>query len=329
MRSTITRRRGARSTALLSAAVLVASGIAATMGSANAVVTSGGGVNDRGTPGFYKDAQGLALALCTDANANRCEPAVDDHVGVYFAADAAAGPLTAIFGIEAINDPVDGLMVMNGARMRIEGAKRNTLYTIKDPWRTTTCRTDGTGSADCRRETSGAFGTVRTGPVESFLRTVGPSSSEFIGSHIATSRVTGSPTGFNKVVMTGGGQKWTTNRFSLMGQKLANKAMSSLSTRALELGTGRSATAVTKTIRYQSIGTANARPTFRKGGTNPAAFSVRDTCASQAPGSACDIMVTFKPGQHANSIKRAVLTIDDNSLAAPRRVSLKGVGVRR
>jgi len=314
---------------VLSAAVLVASGIAATMGSASAVVTSGGGVNDRGTPGFYRDAQGLALALCTDANVNRCEPAVDDHVGVYFAADAAAGPLTAIFGIEAINDPVDGLMVINGARMRIEGAKRNTTYTIKDPWRTSTCRTDGTGSADCRRETSGAFGTVRTGPVESFLRTVGPSSSEFIGSHVATSKVTGSPTGFNKVVMTGGGQKWSTSLFSLMGQKLANKAMSSLSTRALELGNGRSANVVTKTIRYQSIGTANARPTVRKGGTNPAAFSVRDTCASQAPGTACDIKVTFKPGQNANSIKRAVLTIDDNSLAAPRRVSLKGVGVRR
>jgi hypothetical protein len=327
MRSIFTRRRGA--TTLLSAAVLTVSGIAATMGSASALVTAGGGENAQGTPSFYKDAQGLALALCTDANANRCEPPVDDHVGVYFAADAAAGPLTALFGVEAVNDPVDGLMVMNGARMRIEGAKANTTYTIKDPWRTSTCRTDGTGSADCRRETSGAFNTVRTGPVESFLRTVGPSSTEFIGSHVATSRVTGSPTGFNKVVMTGGGQKWTATRFSLMGQKLADTAMSSLSTRALELGNGRSANVVTKTVRYQSIGTANARPTVRKGGANAAAFSVRDTCASQAPGSACDIMVTFRPGQNANSVKRAFLTIDDNSLAAPRKVSLKGVGVRR
>ena len=34
----------------------------------------------------------------------QCEAPADDHVGIYFAADATAGPLSAIYGVEAIND---------------------------------------------------------------------------------------------------------------------------------------------------------------------------------------------------------------------------------
>ena len=221
-------------------------------------------------------------------------------------------------------------MVSNGARFRFEGARPNTRYTIKDPWRTRTCRTDGTGSADCRFETNGDFNTVRNGHITTFLRTVGPSGSAFIGSHDnlpagSPARPPASTGSWSPVVVSA----FSTNQFSLMGQKRDNTAMSSLSTRSLQLGNGRQADAVVKTVRYMSIGTANARPTVRKGGLNPAAFSVRDTCASEAPGTACDIMVRFAPRQHANQVKRAFLTVDDNSLAAPRRVSLKGVGVRR
>ncbi len=331
---TLTRRRGVRSTALLSAAVLAASGILATMGgAANGAISRGGGENASGTPNFYRDAQGLALELCLDGTPDaQCEPPADDHLGIYFAADAAAGPLSALYGVEAIMDTdvtPAAPIVSNGARFRFEGAKPNTRYTIKDPWRTRTCRTDGTGSADCRFETNGDFNTVRNGHITTFLRTIGPSGSAFIGNHNNVNRVTGSPTGFNKVVVTGGGQTFSTNQFSLMGQKRDNTAMSSLSTRALQLGNGSRADAVTKKVRYSSIGTANARPTVRKGGLNPGAFSVTDNCASEAPGTFCEITVKFAPRQHANSTKRAFLTIDDNSLAAPRRVSLKGVGVRR
>ena len=327
------RRRGMRSTALLSAAVLVASGIVATMGAASAVVVRGAGQNAEGTPNFYRDAQGVALELCLDGTPDVQCPAPADppdptHVGEYFAAEATAGPLLALYGIEAIND--GALAVSNGTRFRIEGARPNTRYTIKDPWGTTNVRTDATGASDFRMETNGAFNTVRNGHISTFLRAVGRNGAAFIGNHNLVSRVTGSPTGFNKVVMTGGGQRWSTAQFSLMGQKRANTAMSAINRRSLQLGNGRTADRVTRNIRYSSLGTAAARQiTVRKGGLNPGAFSVRDTCASQAPGTACQIMVTFAPRQHANSTKRAFLTINDNTLAAPRRVSLKGVGVRR
>lgn len=327
MRTNLIRRRGARSTAFLSAAVLVAGGLAATMGAANGAITSGGGLNDQNVPSFYKDSQGVALALCTDANENLCDPPLDDHVGAYFSAEATPGPWRIIYGVEAINDPVDGLMVSNGSRFRATGLKANTVYTIKDPWSTIKLLTDGTGTADRRIETSGAFGTVKNGHVKTFLHSVSRRGNAFIGSHVLTTQVFGSPTGFNKVRITGGGQTWSTAQFSLMGQKLADTPMSSISKRSFELGNGQRADVVTKTIRYRSFGTADARPTVRKGGTNPGAFTVQNQCASQAPGTGCGIVVKFAPRKHAG-VKRAFLTIDDNGLAAPRKVRLKGMGVR-
>ena len=328
-----TRGRRARSTALLSAAVLAASGIVATMGAANAVVTGGGADNPQGTPGFYRDAQGLALQLCTDPGATEalCGPetqgAVDGHLGTYFAASADAGPLSASWAVEAIEDEVTAEpMVLNATRFDIDGARPNTRYLIKDPWGTRPCRTDAAGRASCRAETSGDFGTVRNGRVTTFLRGLGGGARQFIGNADVGSQVTGSPTGFNRVTLIGPNRTWSTNRFAVLGLKRDNTAMSALNAKSLQLGNGRQTGVVSKSVRYFSIGTANARPTVRKGGANAAAFNVRDNCAAQAPGTACDITVTFRPGQNANSVKRAFLVINDNGLAAPRRVSLKGIG---
>jgi hypothetical protein len=326
---TVSKRRRGRAAALLSIAALAAGGFVATAGVANAAITQGGGANDQGVPTFYRDAQGLALQLCVAPNEVNCEPAVDDHIGVYFAADATAGPLSALYAIEAVQDPELGAIVTNGARFRIESARANTRYTIRDPWGTTNCRTDATGGADCRLESGGEAGTVRAGHVTTFLRAVGRAGGAFVGNADLVGEVTGSPTGFNRVVMTGGGQRFSTNAFSLMGQKLDDTAMSSISTRALEMGRPNRAEPVTRSIRYVSLGTANATPAAaRLSGRNPGAFSVRDNCGSVAPGAACTYEVTFRPRQHKNRTVRAVLTIDDNSLAAPRRVSLKGVGLR-
>ena len=173
MRNLFSGRRGRRPAGLMSVAALAAAGLVASMSPAGAVITAGAGLNDQQVPNFYRDAQGMALALCVDPNELRCEPPADGHIGVYFAADATAGPLSAIYAIEAAEDDVTGdPLVMNVTRYRFDGARPNTRYTIRDPWGTRRCTTDATGGADCRFETSGAFGTVQNGHISTFLRSV-------------------------------------------------------------------------------------------------------------------------------------------------------------
>jgi hypothetical protein len=330
MRNTTFPRRGRLPMAILSATALAVAGLAAAMTPASAVVTQGGGLNDQAVPTFYRDAQGMALQLCVDPNEALCEPALDGHIGVYFAADATAGPLTALYGIEAVQDEVTGEpLVTNGARFRFSGARPNTTYTIRDPWGTSRCRTDATGGADCRLETSGTFGAVRSGHVRTFLRSLRNPAGLFVGNADLTSRVTGSPTGFNRLTVTGGGRTFRTSLFTLMGRKLDNTAMSSVNPRSLRMGRPGRAEPIVRNIRYASFGTADARPTIRMSGPNPRAFAVRNQCGAMAPGTGCNIVVTFRPRQHVNRNVRAILTIDDNSLAAPRRVTLRGVGLRR
>jgi hypothetical protein len=329
MRNMLVGRRGRRS-ALVSVAAVAATGLVASMGPANAAITQGGGINDQEVPSFYKDANGMALQLCVDANEVRCEPPADGHIGVYFAADATAGPLTAIYAVEAAQDEITGdPLVSNVSRYRFNGARANTRYTIRDPWGTSVCSTDDSGTADCRVETNGAFGNVQNGHISTFLRSVRAPAAAFIGNADVTGLVAGSPTGFNKVSVTGGGRTITTDQFTLMGQKRANTAMSAVGTDALAMGRPKNAEPVVRNVRYTSFGTAAARPTVRVAGLNPGAFRVQNQCGAVAPGSSCNIVVTFRPRQHVNDTVRAALVIDDNGLAAPRRVALKGIGLSR
>jgi hypothetical protein len=310
MRTTnLTRRRGARSTALLSAAVLAASGIVATMGAANAGITIGPDRGD-GLPAYIVDGQGVAVAPC-DTNTAVCGGAFDPADPAYWDAGGDAGPIRLVY---SVSSPAGGRIARFTGDALTPGR-----YTIKDPWGTVTCRAPG-GDMDCR---------LPGRRITTLLRQTTTPPGGFVGSPNVNRTFTGSPTGFNRVLITGPGNfKASTNRLAITGMMRNNTAMSAINKRAVQLGTGRQADRVTKTIRYTSFGTAAARPAVRKGGTNPGAFSVRDNCRSVAPGRACAITVTFAPRQHANSVKRAVLTINDNGMAAPRKVRLKGVGVR-
>lgn len=301
----LTRRR---STALLSAAVVAASGIVATMGASNAAVTLGPDRASDGLPAYVVDGQGLAIAPC-DTGTGVCGGVFDPADPAYWDAGGDAGPIRLTY---SVSSPAGGRIA------RFTGSKLAPgKYTIKDPWGTVTCTAPG-GKMDCR---------LPGGRITTLLRsTAAPTG--FVGNPNLNKTFTGSPTGFNRVLITGpGGFKASTNRLAISGMLLDNTAMSSINTMALTLGNGRKTTAVTRTVRYSSFGTAAARPTVRKGGTNPGAFSVRDNCASQAPGSACSITVKFVPRQNAG-VKRAFLVIDDNSMAAPRQVTLKGLGTR-
>jgi hypothetical protein len=321
-----------RSSALLSASALAATALIATAGPAGAVVTSGGAADAEGRPGFVRDAQGVALALCADAV--NCEPAdpADPLHGGYFGAEAQAGPILAIFGIEtaagedAAGNPTDQAVVANVARFRGEGLQPGGRYIIQHPWGRQSVFANDQGEVESVFEAGGEAGTaLGAGVVKTFLRrTTAPAG--FLGNLESAGPVTGSPTGFNRVVVRrpNGTLVGRTSAFTVNGQLRANTAMTSVGTSSLSIANRNNTRPVTRTIRYASFGTAAATPVVRKSGANPAAFTVANTCGSVAPRTGCNISVTFHP--RANRSATAVLTIDDNGLAAPRQVRLTGTG---
>jgi Big-like domain-containing protein len=322
-----------RAAALFSASALAATALIATAGSAGAVVTAGGAADPEGRPGFFTDSQGIRLALCT--NAVNCEPAdpVDPLHGGYFAAEAQAGPVLAIYGIEtaegedAAGNPNGQAIVANVARFRGDLAA-NRQYRIQGPWGTHSCLTAADGELDCIVEAGGEAGTpVGGGPVKTFLRRVSGAPAGFLGDLETAGPVTGSPTGFNRVVVRGpaGNIVGQTNLFSVQGQMAANTPMANLSTDALRMGSGTNARPVTRNIRFSSFGTAPATPQVTKLGANPGRFAVdTSACAAVAAGRACNIRVTYTPQNNRDASAR--LRIGTGIPGSARQVSLQGVG---
>jgi hypothetical protein len=323
-----------RSLVALSAVGLAASALAVSSGSAGAAVVPGGGRNADRTPVFVRDGQGLALQMCTDAV--NCEPAdaAAGDIGSYFGAEASLGPMRAIWGIDAafLEDAAgnisDRAAVANTALFRAEGLRANRRYTIRGPWGTHRCFTDERGRLDnknCLFERGGeAGGRLRSGPVKTLLYSArGPRG--FLGALEIPQRVTGSPTGFNRVTLDGPGAHFRTNMFALTGQLADNIPMSRVSKSALRMGNHRNTKAITRILRYRSIGTAPARFRVTRHGQDPLAFRVRENCAAVQPGSVCQVTVVYRPGAHD---KKAFLTITDNTMAHPRRVDLRGIAPR-
>ena len=325
-----------RAAALFSASALAAAALVATAGSAGAVITQGPGTDPTGAPLSFRDAEGVGVGLCVDP-VNCAEP-VDpaeppvvepvfpteaDSEASYFAAEAQAGPVLAIFGVEALSDGV-AITTANMYRFRGDLAA-NTQYRIRHPWGTANCLTEDDGELDCLLETGGeAGGTVGAGPVKTFLRQTNAPAG-FLGSLAAPSTVTGSPTGFNRVVVTGpnGNVVGRTNLFAVAGQMSANTAMTSVGADALNMRA--TAAGRQRVIRYSSFGTANATPQVVKAGANPGRFAVNTSaCASVAPQAACNIRVTYLPQNNRTATAR--LRITDNSSAAARVVTLRGTG---
>jgi len=313
-RNTFARRQGRMPAALLSVAALATTGLIAAAVPAGAVVTAGPDRAD-GLPQFFGDAAGLAAGPCEDAVI--CEGGFDPADGVYFDAGAEVGPISAIYSVGAGLDPDAGgaLAVDNVARFDATGV-RNGTYTIRDPWtgnRTRTCEATQ-NRMDCRFLTGN--------PVKSLLK-ADNAPAGFLGNGEVASRVTGSPTGFNRVVITGpGGFRQSTSRFTVLGQMPADTAMTSVGTKALRLGSVTKARPSVATIPVSSFGTAAADITVSKSGANPGAFQVQ-TPASVASGNAANIRVTYTPTANRNA--SAVLTVRDNGLAAPRQVKLTGI----
>jgi hypothetical protein len=319
-----------RSSALLSVAAMATTGLVAAAVPAGAAITTGGAEDANGRPAFVRDANGIALAFCDDTV--NCEPAdpADPLHGGYFGAEATAGGITAIFGIEtaagedAAGEPTDQATIANVARFRGEGLQPGGRYTIKHPWGTRTVFADGQGDLDVVVEAGGEAATpLGSGVVTTFLRRLNAPAG-FLGDLETAGPVTGSPTGFNALRVTGPAVSQTVRAFTVNGQMRANTAMTSVDTKALNLGSITKSTPSTVTIPVSSFGTAAANLTITKAGANPGAFSLPQGASLTVPqGTTRNIQVRYTP--QANRDVAAVLVVDDaGDLTAPRRIVVNG-----
>jgi hypothetical protein len=320
-----------RSAAVLSATALAATAVAAASTPAGAALSRGGAANGDGTPGFIRDRQGIAVQMCTDNL--QCEPAVSPDIGTYFAAEATVGPMRASWGVDAafLEDAAGNISnrvgVSNSAVFRAEGLRPNRRYTIRGPWGQHRCFSDERGRLDnknCLFERGGeAGGPLALGPIKTLLRAKFPPAGGFLGGD-AAQRVTGSPTGFNRVTLDGPGVHAQSRFFTIGGQLVDDTAMGMLNKNRIKMGTKRNVAAVTKSVVYRSVGTAPARVRVSKAGENPGAFKLNNGCARVAlnPGRRCTIEITYRP-KAQNSV--AQLVIDDNGIAARRTVRLRGI----
>jgi hypothetical protein len=328
-----TRLRGRMRPAALSVSALAVTALMSTALPAGAAITASGETAE-GVPAMFHDSEGIAVQLCGDPCAEPVEPGnpgggeptfpAANSEAPYFSAEATAGPLSAIYAIEALSDETGAVSVVNVARFRARGLTANATYTIQDPWGTTRCGTSAAGRLqDCFTEVEVGEG-VGAGPVQSFLRrTNAPAGT--LGDIESPGAVTGSPTGFNRVSIQGPGVNESTTSFTVVGELAEDTAMSQISTRSLAMGNRNNAAPVVANISYSSFGTANAVPLVSKSGSGASAFTIDPSaCTSVAPGSSCNISVTYTP--QANRTSSAMLVIDDNGLAAPRQVTLTGVG---
>jgi hypothetical protein len=313
------RRPGRRPAALLSLAAIAATVLVSTAGGASAVVTRGAGLTPDGIPTSLQDSQGVALAPC-DVAARCGGVAFDPTDATYFSSDAQVGPIRAVNAVTAGVAPGSPLAVSQINKYKGTGLVPG-RYTIKDPWGTvSSCSADAGGTMDCRL-------TVKR--ISQFLVS-SRGGAGFVGNGVANTTFVGSPTGFNKIQITGpAGFKATATHSIITGKMLAATPMSAINTTALTLGRPRNAAPVVKNVHYTSFGTADAVPTVQLAGANATAFKVRNPCGTVASGTGCNISVAFRPQQHVNKTVQAKLIINDNGLAAPRTVALTGVGLVR
>jgi hypothetical protein len=318
--TTVSARR--RSAALLSVGALTITGLMAVAIPADAVITQGGGTRPDNVPAYFQDGIGLRVAPCETLA--RCgDVAFDPLDGVYFDAEANTSSFRAVWGVGAGFDPAEPpLEVGNGFRFTAQ-AVPNGRYTIQDPWGTRTCNAIG-GRVDCRSAVSAR-------PVTTFLRNLARPAG-FLGNGVTPRLVTGSPSGFNRLVIDGppafGTQR--TSLFTVLGQMPAATPMADIDKDALTMGNRNKTTPTTRILRYASLGTANASATATVAGRNAARFTVNDAaCASATPGSTCGIRVTYRPQRNRNAAARLRIVTAGNA-GATRVVTLRGTGfVRR
>lgn len=325
-RKTQQRHRRLRPLARMSAATIAVTGLVAAAVPASAVLTQGPVTRADGLADHVVDGNGIALVPC-DVAANCGGAGLDPADATYFDATTPLfGPagFQARYGLTGGVVPPEPLAITQGIRIDSRDPVPAGRYTVKDPWGTFTIAHTG-GRLRFRPAT--------TNRISSFLLSSTGGPAGFVGDGLTATTVTGSPTGFNRIQISGpaGGG---TSQFILTGQKRGAPgavtaspatAMTTIAAKPLNLGSVTKKRPSVGTVAMHSVGTAAAVVDASLGGANPGDFGLVNNCTSAAIASTCNIRVTYTP--RPNRDASAVLVINDNNplLAAPRRVALTGI----
>ncbi|PNH81812.1 hypothetical protein [Arthrobacter sp. AFG20] len=254
-----TRRRSvAAATAVLLAATGAGASLAATQVTQTNLnkLTAVGPVNtEYGFPSWYEDSNKTRVELCLDAENPLCgflpgdipdETAPISFPGnfpdeaFYMLAGSelalpGGGKAVLVLGLEAAfaNTVTEGDQVVFGRqRIVVKGAPANTTLTFQHPYGTITIDTDGTGAGKLVEDISPAAGNFTTalksniGPFLKWDPAAAPAApAGYLGDPGQDHTVTGSPTGYNKFSVNGGGLALETDQFTVQGKISTNQGV--------------------------------------------------------------------------------------------------------
>ncbi|MET1086962.1 MAG: hypothetical protein ABWY04_07565 [Arthrobacter sp.] len=255
----VTARRGiAAAAALLLTATGLGSAVAATQVTVKnpGNLTAVGPVNTQhGFPSWYEDSTKTRVELCLDAENPLCGFLPGDvpdeskpisfpdnfpDEAFYMLAGSeldlpGGGRAVLVLGLEAAfaNSVTDGDQVVFGRqRIVVKGGPANTTLEFKHPYGTITIDTDGAGGGKLVEDISPAIGNFNTalksniGPFLKWDPTVAPAAPEgYLGDPNQEHAVTGSPKGYNKFSVSGGGISVETDQFGLQGKISTNRGV--------------------------------------------------------------------------------------------------------
>ncbi|MFE4544950.1 hypothetical protein [Arthrobacter sp. NPDC056727] len=257
--STSSRRRGiAAVTAVLLAATGAGTSLAATqVTQANpSKLTAVGPVNtEYGFPSWYEDSNKTRVELCLDAENPLCGFLPGDipdgtapisfpdnfpEEAFYMLAGSqldlpGGGKAVLVLGLEAAfaNTVTQGDQVVFGRqRIVVKGGPANSTLTFQHPYGTITIDTDGTGAGKLVEDISPAAGNFSTalksniGPFLKWDPATAPAAPEgYLGDPGQDHTVTGSPFGYNKFSVSGGGVSLETDQFTVQGKISTNQGV--------------------------------------------------------------------------------------------------------
>ncbi|WP_307031534.1 hypothetical protein [Arthrobacter globiformis] len=219
-------------------------------------LTAVGPVNtEYGFPSWYEDSNKTRVELCLDAENPLCGflpgdipdetapisfPGNFPEEAFYMLAGSelalpGGGRAVLVLGLEAAfaNTVTEGDQVVFGRqRIVVKGAPANTTLTFQHPYGTITIDTDGTGAGKLVEDISPAAGNFTTalksniGPFLKWDPATAPAAPEgYLGDPGQDHTVTGSPTGYNKFSVNGGGLTLETDQFTVQGKISTNQGV--------------------------------------------------------------------------------------------------------